>query len=195
MTNCSQRAGTVVGAACLLVGLICAATIQPVRADEPQHVGPSALYPDPNTTPGLADTLKVEDLTAVYTDNCPSHKTECTYSQDHRNVPREEHTQVYDEYNVPQAARNIHDGEVDHFYPLCAGGSNDITNLWYQPAVNMWNGRNFGFHQKDDLETWVCKQIKAGQLVPKEAFDRITTDWVKYYWKSSHRTRTLVNER
>ncbi|HEY6343214.1 MAG TPA: hypothetical protein VIY49_17090 [Bryobacteraceae bacterium] len=25
---------------------------------------------------------------------------------------------------------------VDHFFPLCAGGSNDITNLWFQPEAN-----------------------------------------------------------
>jgi hypothetical protein len=30
---------------------------------------------------------------------------------------------VYDKYNVPQAKRNIANGEVDHLYPLCAGGS------------------------------------------------------------------------
>lgn len=82
---------------------------------------------------------------------------------------------------MPQAKRNIRNGEVDHFYPLCAGGSNDIENLWYQPAVNEWKGRDFGYHAKDKLETPVCQQIKAGKLDPKEAYQRITTDWVKFY--------------
>jgi len=99
-----------------------------------QHVGPANLYPDPSMTPGLAATLSVDDLTKTYTDNCPDSKPSCTYSQDHRNVPASVHQKVYDEYNVPQDQRNIKDGEVDHFYPLCAGGSNDISNLWYQPA-------------------------------------------------------------
>jgi hypothetical protein len=60
-------------------------------------------------------------------------------------------------------------------------GSNDITNLWYQPAKNIWNKKNFGFKAKDDLESWVCRQVKAGQLDPKDAFERITSDWVKFY--------------
>jgi len=145
------------------------------------HVGPPQLYPDPAKTPGLADTLKVSDLTKRYTDGCPSGKTSCTYSQAHRNVPNSVHTQVYDEYNVPEDERNIKHGEVDHFYPLCAGGSNGIKNLWDQPAENEWNGRNFGFHEKDKLETYVCEQIKAGTMNPNDAFNRITKDWVKFY--------------
>jgi uncharacterized protein YgiM (DUF1202 family) len=146
-----------------------------------QHVGPASLYPDPSMTPGLAATLNVADLTRTYTDNCPGSKPSCTYSQDHRNVPASVHEKVYDEYNVPPDQRNIKDGEVDHFYPLCAGGSNDISNLWYQPAIGTWNGKDFGYHTKDKLEAYICVQIKAGKLDPKEAFDRITKDWVKFY--------------
>ena len=146
-----------------------------------QHVGPANLYPNPNITPGLAATLSVDDLTKTYTDNCPDSKQSCTYSQDHRNVPALVHKKVYDEYKVPADQRNIKDGEVDHFYPLCAGGSNDISNLWYQPAVGEWNGKDFGYHTKDKLEAYICVQIKAGKLTPKEAFDRITKDWVQFY--------------
>jgi uncharacterized protein YgiM (DUF1202 family) len=147
-----------------------------------QHVGPANLYPNPNMTPGLAATLSVDDLTRTYTDNCPDSKPSCTYSQDHRNVPASVHKKVYDEYNVPPDQRNIKDGEVDHFYPLCAGGSNDISNLWYQPAIGDWNGKDFGYHAKDKLEAYICVQIKANKLTPKEAFDRITEDWVRFYF-------------
>ena len=76
---------------------------------------------------------------------------------------------------------------MDHLFPLCAGGSNDVSNLWYQPDINIWNGRNFGYHQKDDLETWVCEQIRQDRIDPKEAFDRITTDWVKYFLEANPR--------
>lgn len=144
-------------------------------------VGIASLYPDPKLTVGKADTLKVADLTARYTSDCPKGKTECTYSQSHRDVPDEVHKQVYDEYDVPADKRNIQDGEVDHLYPMCAGGSNDISNLWYQPAENKWNGKNFGYHEKDNLEKYICKQIVAGDLDPKLALKRITTDWVAWY--------------
>jgi hypothetical protein len=145
------------------------------------HVGPAQLYPDPTKTPGLAATLKASDLTKRYTEGCPSGKSSCTYSQKMRNVPAAVHTHVFDEYNVAAADRNIKYGEVDHFYPLCAGGSNDIQNLWDQPADNQWNGENYGYHEKDKLETYVCEQIKAGKMDPKDAYNRIKSDWVKFY--------------
>jgi hypothetical protein len=66
------------------------------------------------------------------------------------------HTLVYDEYDVPQNELNIkHD--------------------------NDWKGKNFRFHETDGLETYVCTQIKAGKLNPKDAFNRIANDWVKFY--------------
>lgn len=146
-----------------------------------RHVGPANLYPNSKLTPGRADTLDVNDLTSRYTERCPHAKTSCTYSQSHRDVSGPLHKRVYDEYNVPPAERNITSGEVDHFYPLCAGGSNDISNLWYEPADSGWNSRNFGYHTKDKLETYVCTQIKKGKLDPREAYDRMTKDWVKFY--------------
>jgi hypothetical protein len=144
-------------------------------------VGPAHLYPNLAITPGDAATLNVDDLTREWTDNCPNHKPRCTYSQDHRNVPPAVHAAVYDEYSVPIEARNIKSGEVDHFWPLCAGGSNELKNLWYQPAINDWNGENLGYHEKDKLEDEVCKEIKAGQLDPNDAFQKMTTDWVAFY--------------
>lgn len=145
------------------------------------HVGPAYLYPDPNLTPGKPDTLSLDDLTKRYTDNCPGGRASCTYSRWHRDVCASEHTQVYDEYHVLANLRNRDGGEVDHFYPLCAGGSNDITNLWFQPVVNEWNGKDFGYHAKDKLEAHICTLIKHGQLDPKEAYKRMTQDWVKFY--------------
>jgi hypothetical protein len=93
--------------------------------------------------------------------------------------PTAEKRRVYAEYGVNP--KNHPPGEIDHFYPLCAGGSNDITSLWFQPATNVWSGKNYGYHEKDDLEAWMCQQIKANRLDPREAFDRLTTDWVKFY--------------
>ncbi len=145
------------------------------------RIGPDYLYPNPQLTAGKADTLDAAALDARYSDHCPKEKPTCTYSEAHRSVPEHEKTGVYDEYNVARDRRNAQHGEVDHFYPLCAGGSNDISNLWYQPAANEWNGRNFGYHQKDVLEAAICRQIKAGSLSPQEAYSRLTSDWVKFY--------------
>jgi hypothetical protein len=158
------------------------------------HLGPTALYPEASMTPGAYDTLDVNDLTRQWTENCPRHRSSCTYSQAHRNVPPEVHKLVYDEYNVPQPDRNIKHGEVDHFWPLCAGGSNDAKNLWYQPMENEWNGENLGYKQKDWLEDDICKQIKAGTLDPADAYKRLTDDWVKYYHDEMNRQQTRVQD-
>ena len=112
------------------------------NSQTPAHAGPDRLYPDPALTPGKADTVSVANLQANC--ECPTstHKTNCTYSQSHRSVPEKEHNQVYDNYQAPQNQRNKKGGEVDHFDPLCNGGSNDISNLWFQPAKNKRNNKN-----------------------------------------------------
>jgi hypothetical protein len=154
-------------------------SVGPVDNASNLRVGPDLLYPNA-VTPGKADTLDADDLTAEW--ECPSGvKLTCTYSQSHRSVSKKTHTKVYDNYNVPPARRNFQAGEVDHLDPVCNGGSNDIQNLWYQPSKNMWKENNFGYKEKDSLETWICTQVKAGKLDPKEAFEKITSDWVKYY--------------
>jgi hypothetical protein len=139
------------------------------------HIAPDALYPNPKLTQGKADTLNIQDLLKSYNGQ--------TYSQFHRSVNTAEHKQVYDEYQVNPQARNIQFGEVDHFYPLCAGGSNDISNLWYQPLTLNWNGQNFGFKTKDKLETYICQQIKAQKITPQDAYNCIVSDWISCFLK------------
>lgn len=146
------------------------------------HIADEALYPN-EKTPGAWATLDPIELNSKYTEGCID-KSPCTYSQAHRSVTQAVRKQVFDEYEVPAEKRNIANGEIDHFYPLCGGGSNNLSNLWYQPlhgGVTI-NGIEFGYKQKDALETWVCLQIKGGKLKPQEAFDKMTTDWVAFYF-------------
>ncbi len=138
----------------------------------PNHIGPAYLYPNPTLTPGVAATLKASDLQASYNGQ--------TYSQAHRSVQSSEKNQVYQEYSIT-GSHPVGSYEVDHFYPLCAGGANDLKNLWPEPAANVWNGADYGFHTKDKLETYICAQIKAGKLDPAVAYQKVTTDWVAYY--------------
>jgi hypothetical protein len=44
--------------------------------------------------------------------------------------------------------------EADHLLPLCAGGANDLRNLWPQPR-----GVAMGAETKDRLEWEVCAKI------------------------------------
>jgi hypothetical protein len=141
-----------------------------------RHIGPARLYPTPRFTPGKADTLITAVLNRTY--NCKTGP--CTYSRFHRpELKSATKRNVYETYGYEPGDHPS--GEVDHVYPLCAGGSNDEANLWFQPEDNSWNGQNFGYKEKDALEAWVCRMIKVGKLEPKEAYAELVGDWVKYY--------------
>jgi hypothetical protein len=151
-------------------------SLLPAQAQTRRHVGPARLYPTPRFTPGKAATLSVDDLNRPY--KCKSGP--CTYSKFHRpGLKASTKRDVYETYGYEPDDHPS--GEVDHVYPLCAGGSNDKANLWFQPEENPWKGRNFGFKEKDALEAWVCRQIKAGELEPQQAYSRLVGDWVSYY--------------
>src|SRR5437868_15196817 len=51
--------------------------------------------------------------------------------------------------------------KIDHYIPLCVGGSNDITNLWPQ-HVSVYT-------ITDTLEERVCFQMARGKLLQKDA--------------------------
>ncbi len=122
-----------------------------------------SLYPNPTLTPG--DVLSV-DTSKI----CVSG-----YTSTVRDVPLSLKKQVYAEYGVsyPQATGAY---EVDHFIPLEIGGSNDIKNLWLEPASPIP-----GFHQKDQYENYSHSQVCSGVITIQEAQRRMTTDWYKYW--------------
>ena len=84
--------------------------------------------------------------------------------------------QVYAEYGVsyPQPKGEY---EVDHFIPLEIGGSNDIKNLWPEPATP-----TPGFHQKDQFENFEHGQVCNGKISAAEAQSRMVSDWY-FYWQ------------
>lgn len=53
------------------------------------------------------------------------------------------------------------DFKIDHLIPLCAGGSNDIVNLWPQ--------HKSVYAQTDPLEPVVCAKMNQGKLKQKDA--------------------------
>ena len=133
-------------------------------ANNTSITGASSLYPNPQLTPGhiLPNVTKL--------DICVSG-----YSSKVRNVTEQEKKQVYKEYDLsyPQPAGAY---EVDHFISLELGGSNDIDNLWPEPA-----NPTPGFHQKDVVENYLHKEVCNGTLTLQQAQDQIKTDWYKVY--------------
>lgn len=57
------------------------------------------------------------------------------------------------------------DFKIDHFYPLCAGGSNDRENLWPQ--------HKSVYEITDPLEPEVCNRMAEGKLTQQEALELI----------------------
>lgn len=53
------------------------------------------------------------------------------------------------------------DFKIDHYIPLCMGGSNDISNLWPQ-HVSVYT-------QTDELEEVLCEKMDQGHLLQKDA--------------------------
>ncbi len=85
-----------------------------------------------------------------------------------RDVSRDLKSRVFEKYDqLGYRTRSMKRQafKIDHYIPLCAGGSNDIENLWPQ-------------HQSiyvitDELEALVCEKMKEGRLKQKDAVDYI----------------------
>lgn len=125
--------------------------------------------PDPVLTPGAVRTVNRDEIVGVNTATV-------------RNVSGAEKLAVYRRYGM----KGPHDTipgtdhqepfEVDHRLPLCAGGANDITNLWIQASDGPWT-----FHDKDALEDRVCSKLKKGLLTVEQAQAVFLGDWKAGY--------------
>ena len=100
----------------------------------------------------------------------------CTkgYTQTVRNVPLGVKEAVYKEYGI--YSHKTGEYEVDHFISLELGGSNDISNLWPEPAEPVP-----GFHQKDLVENYLNEQVCKGIISLAEAQKEISTNWLEVY--------------
>lgn len=55
--------------------------------------------------------------------------------------------------------------KIDHYIPLCMGGSNERSNLWPQHKTV--------YEKTDLLEQRLCEKMAAGSLTQAEAIDKI----------------------
>ena len=118
--------------------------------------------PDARLTPGA-----VFDVTAAQV---------CVpgYSKSVRDVTTATKDQVYKTYGITSHAEGQY--EIDHLVPLEIGGSNDIRNLWPEPAEP-----RPGFHEKDKLEDALHALICNGKLEIGEAQQEVMRDWYLSY--------------
>jgi len=123
----------------------------------------NGAYPDASCTPGnvFSAVTTVQVCTPGYTKTV-------------RHVPQSVKDAVYAEYGIASHISGQY--QIDHFIPLELGGSNDISNLWPEPAAPQP-----GFHQKDQVENYLHAQVCSGTKSLTDAQNAITSDWVAVY--------------
>jgi hypothetical protein len=94
------------------------------------------------------------------------------YTTNVRSVSTKTKSQVYAEYGV--RTRKTGEYEVDHIIPLELGGTNDIENLYPEPAAP-----KPGFHQKDVVENCLNKKVCDGEMKLIDAQQLIATNWTQ----------------
>ncbi len=73
---------------------------------------------------------------------------------------------------------NRADFKIDHYIPLCMGGSNDDENLWPQHKTI--------YQQTDPLEPVLCELMASGQMLQAKAISIIRS--VKQHPETSEKT-------
>ena len=119
--------------------------------------------PDSACTPG-----------AIFPDATKEQICKPGYSSQVRNVPDSVKNEVYAEYGITHHSPGQY--EVDHLISLELGGSNDIANLWPEPAEP-----RPGFHEKDKVENYMHEQVCSGAISLQQAQTDIANNWLMIY--------------
>lgn len=123
----------------------------------PDKDGKYPLNPETSVTPGdlcqTPDEIRYPEK-IKYCDRHVSHETKA------------EVIELYDhQFGYKVAAMRRGDFKIDHFIPLCMGGSNDAKNLWPQHKTV--------YAVTDPFEPRLCDLMKAGRLRQVEAMGYI----------------------
>jgi hypothetical protein len=148
-----------------------------VLAGEPSSNGRYPIMPEQTLTPG--DTCDNPDEFR-YKEKIAYCKRDVESSRKYA-IMRE-----YDAkfgYEITRMQRM--DFKIDHFIPLCMGGSNENTNLWPQHKTV--------YEVTDPLEGELCELMKAGQLLQVDAIATIKK--AKYNLSQVASIRASINER
>lgn len=127
------------------------------------HCQYNSVFPDTACTPGAVfHYVTLQEI-------CTSG-----YSSSVRNVSLTTKKEVYAEYDIYHHTTGEY--EVDHLISLELGGSNDIANLWPEPA-----NPTPGFHEKDLVENYLHEMVCNGKMSLATAQSLIAHNWLYVY--------------
>jgi hypothetical protein len=127
------------------------------------------LYPEPKCTPGsLNPSIPVATLKS------PGFTTQCIRNRA-TGSSESQKSIVFKWYGLPSNSTC----EKDHFVPLEMGGADTLDNIWPQCGPSGATGLNRYFKQKDNVETYLARQVKAG-MSQYDAEQAIKADWTQY---------------
>lgn len=162
---------------CTLTGTGLQSNATPTTSSQ-STFGPQPNWGKPTKTTGCVAVLPLQDQACTPGDIIPDATKDkiCVsgYAGKTRNVTQSTKDQVYANYGIKTHTSGQY--EVDHLVSLQLGGSNDISNLWPQPA-----SPKPGFHEKDRVENYLHDQICKGNITVQQAQIEIATNWVAVY--------------
>ena len=134
----------------------------------------SALQPVPDRhlTPGAFRLVSTSEV-------CTE-----TYSDDADVVPASVKQRVFQEYGMAPQSGNY---ELDYLISPQLGGTDDVRNLWPEPAsASVWNVRD-----KDALENRLHQLVCQNKIDLATAQRDLATDWISAYKKYFHTDRPI----
>lgn len=134
-----------------------------------------SLLPDPACTPGAVNPTVTA---AVLRD--PRFLTGCVRDGASSKAAK---AKTYAWYGIAPPARNVgadQTCELDHLISLELGGADTLDNLWPQCGPGGAPLAQRRFKQKDAVENYLAREVRAGRLNLQEAQRGIAADWTQY---------------
>jgi hypothetical protein len=168
----------VIFSGCTMTGISLSNTSSSPTASPSSTFGPEPNWGKPTKTTGCQANGALQDQACTPGDIISDATTQkiCTpgYASSVRKVTQSTKDQVFADYGITTHKSGQY--EVDHLVSLELGGSNDISNLWPEPATP-----KPGFHEKDHVENYLHNQVCNGSIPLHQAQIEIATNWLAVY--------------
>jgi len=180
-----SRTKKATSAACESIGFSCSSEyftkwVEPSMGSCETAMRNGFPIPDPRCTPGgvdptvSAETVRDRRWRTACSRNCES-------SESDKEV-------TYEWYKTAKPGGNRGKNqtcELDHLVPLELGGADGLGNIWPQCGPEDAALADRYFKEKDRVENYLAREVKAGRMQLRDAQQGIAEDWTQYIAKAS----------